>query len=188
MTFRLAIIIGRVLKDLYGIRFVSPECRISRAEQLRERLHEWRLEIAFFLETDESSLSPVFQRKSIALKMAYAHALILVHQTFLLNSLTEREDLQAKTQENLNHCLQAAMTIIEMVNDLYERDQAFSASWVESPHPTKSLASLTMNNSSITTVDTAQSSVSTCMLSVDTASRQKTGRHICSLPRSVKDR
>jgi hypothetical protein len=134
---RLARIISGILKDLYGIQLIRPDVRISLAKKHSGELSRWQQGIAHFLEVESSLLNPLFQRQSTVLRLAYAHAQILVHRPFLLSNfanLTRRDyssrTMNTGTEENVMECLKAAMSIAAIVNDMCEGGQIFRAFWV----------------------------------------------------------
>lgn len=138
---RLAQIISGILKDLYGIRPLRPEIRDAFARKHTDELRRWRQGIAHFLDVEASLLNMLFQRQSNVLRLAYAHAMILVHRPFLLSNfadLTRRSypsktaDKQSRTDESVAECLKAAMSILGIVSDLCEGGQNFRAFWVGS--------------------------------------------------------
>jgi hypothetical protein len=109
------------------------------AKKHHNELIRWREGIAHFLDVEASLLNELFQRQSNVLRLAYAHALLLVHRPFLLNNfenLTRRDSNaninDAGAEENVRQCLAAAMSIVAIVNDICEGGQMFRAFWVSS--------------------------------------------------------
>ena len=132
-------VIGKILKELYGISRQDYAIELATAGKLRRELDEWRREISHFLDIEISHLSPLFRRQSMALKMSYDHALILLYRPFLLDTcedypkitaILSAKDRRQASEDNVNECLNAAIHMTEIINVLYERDQMFSASWV----------------------------------------------------------
>ena len=79
----------------------------------------------------------LFERQSTVLRLAYAHALILVHRPFLLSNFEDltRQDSSPRnadtdTEKNVQECLKAATTIISIMNGLCQGGQMFRAFWV----------------------------------------------------------
>jgi hypothetical protein len=105
-------------------------------------LYEWRRNLSRFLDADTvdaSLLIPVFQRQRNVLNLAYYHALILVYRPFLLSnfaSLNSRKDNPRgapgtlEMDKNVADCLDAAMNITIIVNELSEAGQLYQAFWV----------------------------------------------------------
>lgn len=151
---KLSKILSSVLRDLYPIRPPSLPHRISLAQKYTSDLLAWRQSNAHFLETNNlpsSLLIPIYQRQRNVLNLAYYHAVLLVHRPFLLSnfaSLThfEQPGVQSASQhgglvgeggqpaielsckENVKHCLDAAMGIVRVVDDIAE-SQVFRAFW-----------------------------------------------------------
>lgn len=76
------------------------------------------------------------------LRLAYAHALLLVHRPFLLSNfenLTTQDSSskinEAVVEENVKECLTAAMSIVAIVNNICEVGQMFRAFWVNGNLP-----------------------------------------------------
>ncbi|CAK7220005.1 hypothetical protein SBRCBS47491_004043 [Sporothrix bragantina] len=104
-----------------------------------------------------SLLIPIFQRQRNVLNLAYWHALLLTHRPVLLsnfaylrqgvsgssggggaasgaNNSSSRTDardpdVRAQAQASMKQCLDAAMQIISIVNDLFQDGQLFRAYW-----------------------------------------------------------
>lgn len=97
----------------------------------------WQQNIAHFLDADSSLMNPLFQRQSNVLRLAHAHACILVHRPSLLSNFADlrrkshnRTSLHANAEDGVSKCLQAAMNIVTIVNDLHVHGQIFRAFWV----------------------------------------------------------
>ena len=129
LSTRLAQILSGILKDLYGIQPLRPEVRDSLARKHTESLRHWRQGLAHFLDVDATLLNPLFQRQSNVLRLAYAHACILVHRPFLLSNFadltrksyaTKAANGKARTEESIAECIKAAMSIVGIVSDLCE--------------------------------------------------------------------
>jgi hypothetical protein len=128
---------------MYGINPLSRIDRLNLALKYSTALHDWRRDLARFLDSDlvdTSLLIPLFQRQRNVLNFGYWHALLLVHRPFLLtnfSSLTERtaRDMdireQAEMDQNVEECLKAAASIVELVNELVQGHQLYRAYWVK---------------------------------------------------------
>jgi len=128
---------------MYGINPPSRIDHLNLALKYSTALHDWRRDLAKFLDADlvdTSLLIPLFQRQRNVLNFAYWHALLLVHRPFLLTnfaSLTKRttRDIntreQVETDQNVAECLKAALSIIELVNELVQGHQLYRAYWVK---------------------------------------------------------
>ncbi|EFW99074.1 nonribosomal peptide synthetase-like protein [Grosmannia clavigera kw1407] len=138
---RLARIVSVILRDLYSIHPISTSTRASLSRKHSEALAAWRREISRFLDTDRdgaSLLMPVFQRQINVLNLAYWHALLLTHRPLLLSNFAYLQRYGADSrnasdrvyiQESTNRCLDAAMSIIEIVDNISQGGQLFKAFW-----------------------------------------------------------
>ncbi|CAK7201223.1 hypothetical protein SEUCBS139899_003926 [Sporothrix eucalyptigena] len=156
---RLSKIVSMILRDLYAIRPISSTTRATLTAKHTAALLAWRQDdtsLARFLDADHVSASlliPIFQRQRNVLNLAYYHALLLTHRPVLLsnfaylrqgasgssgasnaNNSSSRTDgrdpdVRAQAQANMKQCLDAAMNIISIVNDLFQDGQLFRAYW-----------------------------------------------------------
>jgi hypothetical protein len=116
--------------------------RVALSAKYTENLFTWRKSLSRFLDADgfdPSLLIPLFQRQRNVLNLAYYHGLILIHRPFLLsnfaslNSRSKRSRGGPGTPEmdkNVNECLDAAMRIAAIVEELTEGQQIYRAFWV----------------------------------------------------------
>jgi hypothetical protein len=128
---------------MYSINPPSRIDRLNLALKYSTALHDWRRDLARFLDADSvdtSLLIPLFQRQRNVLNFGYWHALLLVHRPFLLTSfanLTGRTSRDMNTREevetdqNVTECLKAALSIVELVNELVQGHQLYRAYWVK---------------------------------------------------------
>lgn len=79
----------------------------------------------------------LFQRQSNVLRLAHAHACILVHRPSLLSNFADlrrknqnQTSEQVGTEEGVSECLKASMSIVAIVNELHVQGQIFRAFWV----------------------------------------------------------
>ncbi|RDW71701.1 hypothetical protein BP5796_07735 [Coleophoma crateriformis] len=134
---RLAKIISLILKDIYSINPPSPTSLEQHAKKYNADLRNWRNDIAHFIDVDVSLLSMLFGRQSTVLRLAYSHAQILLNRPFLLRSFADltRKQTQSTTIDqditagSIKICLEGAMTITAIVNDLCETKQNYRALW-----------------------------------------------------------
>ena len=172
-------VMGRALKELYGIRLVDIETRLNRADKLNVELLQWRRCAAPFMDDEDDTFmtSDLVRKAVLTQKLTYAHTQIMVYRPFLLTNFKlggqkrgadrQRERLEA----NVKECLNAALYITNLVGGLYEQDPSFSAYWV-SFRPEGAIHLLTELNSSSTTLDT-QPSLSYSSMSYKTKARKK---------------
>ena len=138
----LAKIISNILRDLYSIRAPSLAARVPLTAKHSLALINWRKRLSRFLDADgidTSLLIPLFQRQRNVLNLAYYHALILVHRPFLLSnfaSLSSRNERSrgapgtADMDKSVSDCLDAAMSIAGIVDELMQGNQLYRAFWV----------------------------------------------------------
>ncbi|TVY36562.1 D-galactonate dehydratase [Lachnellula occidentalis] len=136
----LAKIISHILRDLYPIKPPSLYVRVALSTKYSEDLLHWRKGLSRFLDegVDTSLLIPLFQRQRNVLNLAYYHALILVHRPFLLSNFASLNSRNTRPRgapgtpdmdKNVGECLNAAMHIAAIVNDLTEGQQIYRAFW-----------------------------------------------------------
>ena len=142
---RLSKIISHILRDLYAIRSPSLLTRISLTTKYSDELVNWRKNLSRFLDADgidTSLLIPLFQRQRNVLNLAYYHALILVYRPFLLSNFASLNSQSRRSrgapgtpdmEKNVAACLEAAINVTLIVNELTEGQQIFRAFWVCSP-------------------------------------------------------
>ena len=85
-------------------------------------------------------LIAIFRRQRNVLNLAYWHTILLTHRPFLMSNFAEsqyasrgggRENLHKdQIDENVKECLDAAMNIVNIVNDLIQHGMMFQAFWV----------------------------------------------------------
>lgn len=123
------------------MRPVSAIEKTNAVEQISTDLHAWRSELGRFLNVDiysTSFLISIFQRQRNVLNLTYWHAIILTHRPFILtnlarlsgNSMNEAVHEDARTEENLKECIDAAMNTVNTISEITERRQLFRAFWV----------------------------------------------------------
>ncbi|WDK22665.1 fungal specific transcription factor domain-containing protein [Colletotrichum graminicola] len=141
---KLSRIVSMILRDLYSIHPSSFSHRCARAAKYSQSLRHWRADISQLLDdgVNASLLIPIFQRQRNVLNLAYWHAMILTHRPFLLsnfarlqrNGKSRRRSVthEDETEDSVRACLDAAMHIVETVNDLVQAGQLFRAFWFTS--------------------------------------------------------
>ncbi|KAK7701612.1 hypothetical protein SLS57_011661 [Botryosphaeria dothidea] len=139
--FKLSRILANILRDLYGIKPPSSDDRYRLAAKYNDELNEWRTSLAYLLDTDgvdPSLFLPIFLRQRNVLNLAFWHAQILVHRPFLLSNfagLTNYSINRSKLSGNsklayhVQRCLDAAMNIVRVVDDLTNQSQIYSTYW-----------------------------------------------------------
>ncbi|KAF2108602.1 fungal-specific transcription factor domain-containing protein [Lophiotrema nucula] len=137
---KLSRIISLVLRDLYPIRPPSMAHRVEVAAKYSKDLHEWRANLTRFLDAegvDTSLYIPLYQRQRNVLNLAYYHAILLVQRPFLISNFAKLAHIDHRpgnisnidTSQNIAECLEAAMSIVRIVDDLFQGSQIFRAFW-----------------------------------------------------------
>ncbi|KAF1838424.1 hypothetical protein BDW02DRAFT_414425 [Decorospora gaudefroyi] len=144
---KLTRIVSLVLRDLYSIRPPSLAHRIELSSQYTADLHAWHASLSHFLSdpdelgsgADSHMLIPIYQRQRSVLNLAYHHALLLIHRPFLLRdfaSLTHMpthpnwtQNTGVSTKSNVSACLDAALAIVRVVNDVFTSSDLFRSFW-----------------------------------------------------------
>ncbi|KAL4999146.1 fungal-specific transcription factor domain-containing protein [Aspergillus recurvatus] len=156
---KIARIISRILRELYAIGPVSDGKRLSAVQAISKELSAWRSELAWFLDADVLSASlimPIFQRQRNVLNLTYWHSIILTHRPFVLGNFARAQDgrssrgprgsggsqvrvgsgtgiaVAAQTQESVKQCLNAAMEIVDIVDEITQNRQLLKALWITS--------------------------------------------------------
>ncbi|KAK1997572.1 hypothetical protein LX36DRAFT_635949 [Colletotrichum falcatum] len=146
---KLSRIVSMILRDLYSIRPSSFSNRCALAAKYSQSLKLWRAELSQFLDdgVNPALLMPIFQRQRTVLNLAYWHAMMLTHRPFLLGnfarlqrdgggggSRSRRRGVPHKdqTEDSVRACLDAAMHVVDTVNDLIQAGQLFRAFWFTS--------------------------------------------------------
>lgn len=114
--------------------------RIELANKYNKDLKDWRSNLSRFLDAeaiDSSLLIPLYQRQRNVLNLAYFHAVLLVHRPFLLSNFAHLAHIDARpgyvsnidTSQNILECLEAAMGIVQIVDDLFQGSQIWKVFW-----------------------------------------------------------
>lgn len=139
---RLTRIVSLVLRDLYSIRPPSLALRIELSAKYTNDLDRWRESLGPFLDAagiESSLLIPIYQRQRGVLNLAYYHAMLLIHRPFLLSNFANLTGIRshpyfrapgaADTSGNIASCLDAAMNIVRVVDDVFTSSNLFRAFW-----------------------------------------------------------
>tara|TARA_R110002003_G_scaffold391_3_gene19454 strand:+ start:7549 stop:8538 length:990 start_codon:yes stop_codon:yes gene_type:complete len=141
---KLTRIVSLVLRDLYPIRPPSLTLRIELSSKYTADLHAWRSSLSRFLNDDEGRgidshlLIPIYQRQRSVLNLAYYHAMLLIHRPFLLSNFASLAHMPTHstfssskhdTSANISLCLDAAMSIVRVVDDVFTSSNLFRSFW-----------------------------------------------------------
>jgi hypothetical protein len=142
---KLTRIVSLVLRDLYSIRPPSLSLRIELSSKYTSDLHAWRASLSRFLNDDQGRgidshlLIPIYQRQRSVLNLAFHHAMLLIHRPFLLSNFaslahmpthsTFAPNASIDTSANITSCLEAAMSIVRVVDDVFTSSNLFRSFW-----------------------------------------------------------
>jgi hypothetical protein len=125
---RLSQLVGEISREVYATRSVPESQRLEAAQRLTCKLDAWKASLPPLLSTIRaSSLMPPYRRQVNVLRLAYNHAMIHANRSFLLSALSDRQRTSV-TQDKMfdNHtqkCVQAARSVVELVNSLMNSDE-----------------------------------------------------------------
>jgi len=129
----LAKIVDKISQGQYTIKKMPREDIIDTATALNLEISTWQSELPPFLSGAiyASSLIPVFRRQLTVLRLAHAHALLLVNRPLLLRDYSRGLDEARLPQyyTAIQTCIQSAINVVELVECFVEEDQFFSAFW-----------------------------------------------------------
>jgi hypothetical protein len=145
MRARLYRILSMVLRDLYSIHPVSATSQHTLATRYAQRLKQWRDEIPGFLQVysnNPAPLIPIFQRQRDVLNITYWHALIVIFRPLLLQNFAQiqgsnrgrdQHSHRSQIESSVSECLQAAMCIVQIVDQMLRSGLMFRCFWVGTP-------------------------------------------------------
>jgi hypothetical protein len=129
-------IIGKLLKDLYGLHPLGKSMRLSLTDNHERVLEEWRQEVAntfgfdFPYRSLSSTANPLVCKETLALTLTYYHVIILLYRPFLLDTFSEDPVERDRMKEHVQACIESCMNIVESISHLYDKDRSFHALWV----------------------------------------------------------
>ncbi|KAL4805580.1 hypothetical protein BDV18DRAFT_165807 [Aspergillus unguis] len=135
---KLSRIISGILRDLYGIRRATLQSQSEAARKYGSALVQWRNELSTFVDLPNvDMLMLTYQRQHTVLNLAFYHAQILLYRPFILKdfknlaiaSSDENDSLAKSVDQNIQHCLDAAMEITNILRDLCERNVMYQSFW-----------------------------------------------------------
>ncbi|KAK7610248.1 fungal-specific transcription factor domain-containing protein [Phyllosticta paracitricarpa] len=123
---QLARMVGRIAKEQHSMHTKTDSERRANSMQHHKALDEWRARLPPLLSgcIKPSSLILIFRRQCTVLKLAHAHAVMLVNRPFLLSSRTDHV-----VQGFADDCLAAARTVLELVLAFFAEGQPVSSFW-----------------------------------------------------------
>lgn len=139
---RLHRILSDVLRSLYSLRPLSTTEQYKLANKYSQQLKDWRGEIPGFLQVDSKEsppLIPIFQRQRDVLNFTYWHAVIVTNRPLLLTNFAKSQQTspsnttssyQGRISECVSECLDAAVCIVDRVDQMFESGRMFRSFWV----------------------------------------------------------
>ncbi|KAJ6014372.1 hypothetical protein N7540_008963 [Penicillium herquei] len=136
---KLSVIIGRILRDMYGARKATSQAEETAAAQHGTDLTRWRQEISGFLDSSNVDLLIlIYQRQYTVLNLAFYHAQILLYRPFLIkhfgNFVSQERSQNNVRSETSNRfvdiCVTAATKIAAVVHELCEKHRMYSMFWL----------------------------------------------------------
>lgn len=135
--YKLARLVGKILRDLYSIKAISSSRRAVLNERISRDLSDWRVEFADFLDAEDSGPQPIFQRGRNVLNLTYWHAIILTHRPLVLASFAGYSEQRnrsgqddAEIEESVRECLRASMLTVGTVDMMIEKGNLYRSFWI----------------------------------------------------------
>ncbi|KAL4781789.1 fungal-specific transcription factor domain-containing protein [Aspergillus varians] len=135
---KLSKIISGILRDLYGIRRVTLQSQSAAAAKYGAELAQWRNKLSAFVDLPSvDMLMLTYQRQHTVLNLAFYHARILLYRPFILKDFKNlalpasdgSSHLSKSVNQNIRHCLEAAMKITSILRDLCENGKMYHTFW-----------------------------------------------------------
>ena len=130
---RLARISGRSSAQVYPLQRITQEERLSQADRITGYLADWKENLPLFIGlVPASSLIPKFQRQSITLRLAHAHAVIHANRPFLLSNFanaSKETELPQRVVKYIHDCVNAARSILDTLANFDGNGIPFNSWW-----------------------------------------------------------
>jgi hypothetical protein len=129
---KLARIVGRVSRELYSTKSLSELERSRSVARLHRDLESWHASLPAFLSTVKpSSLIRSFRRQSVALKIAYGHAVMHLNRPSLLKPNIHHRDANnsSSLHDSVDRCVLAARDVLRVVDGMAKDSALFHAFW-----------------------------------------------------------
>ncbi|KAK4494513.1 hypothetical protein PRZ48_014811 [Zasmidium cellare] len=124
---KLAQIVGVTSRQLYPLHPIKEGERLNRLRNINLQLDKWKSQLPAFLgSVRPSTLIRSFRRQSIALKIAYSHAVMHANRTSLLASASPDGQVD---EVSINRCIDAAEEVLEIVDTMASEGPLFHAFW-----------------------------------------------------------
>ena len=120
-------IVKQACREQYGVRLSQDEEQMRTANRMNDEIEQWRQGLPVFLSgaIHPSSLIPMFRRQLTVLRLARAHAIMLVNRPLIFNQSLR----PASVQPLIDKCLSGARDALETILSVVEEQHMFPAFW-----------------------------------------------------------
>ena len=127
MHAKLAVIIKRASREQTSITKSSDTSKVENAARLATQLAEWQKSLPLILSgaVHPSTLVPFFRRQVTILRIAKAHASMLIHRFAILSDPKQLPGIEM----HIDECLNAALTCLDMIVEMAAENHMFAAFW-----------------------------------------------------------
>ncbi|KAI7551411.1 hypothetical protein KC331_g2569 [Hortaea werneckii] len=124
---KLARIVKQASREQYLLQRPKDQQQIETAQRLNTEIAEWRRGLPVFLSgaIHPSTLVPVFRRQLTVLRIACAHAVMLINRPLILLRRTDPSSIEPQ----VTACLDAARQVLDLVLEFVAENHLFSAFW-----------------------------------------------------------
>ncbi|RMY00096.1 hypothetical protein D0868_09193 [Hortaea werneckii] len=124
---KLARIVKQASREQYLLQRPKDQQQIETAQRLNTEIAEWRQGLPVFLSgaIHPSTLVPVFRRQLTVLRIACAHAVMLINRPLILLRKTDPSSIEPQ----VTACLDAARQVLDLVLEFVAENHLFSAFW-----------------------------------------------------------
>ncbi|EXJ75498.1 uncharacterized protein A1O5_00004 [Cladophialophora psammophila CBS 110553] len=133
MHIKLARISAQSSAQVYPLKRITQDERLLQAQRITADLAAWRAQLPLFLGMiPASSLIPKFQRQSVTLRLAHAHAVIHANRPFLLSNFANPSNPTELPQQDvcyIHDCVTAARSIVDILENFDGNGIPFHAWW-----------------------------------------------------------
>ncbi|GAB1735388.1 hypothetical protein NU219Hw_g3022t1 [Hortaea werneckii] len=124
---KLARIVKQASREQYLLQRPKDQQQIETAQRLNTEIAEWRQGLPVFLSgaIHPSTLVPVFRRQLTVLRIACAHAVMLINRPLILLRKADPSSIEPQ----VTACLDAARQVLDLVLEFVSENHLFSAFW-----------------------------------------------------------
>ena len=126
---KLAQLISATSREVYTVQRISSQKRLTAIQRLGGELQQWKASLPHHLGTIRpSSLVPTLRRQSIALKLAYSHAVMHLHRAIIIDALSTHHS-SPQFAHSVRECLSGARLALETVTAMSKDGSLFYSLW-----------------------------------------------------------